>query len=195
MSKETLKHVPAVSDHGTKQMTDGAMLFASGAKHYFDKHVAPAARAAATKATKALQEQLAEAKSERESAAPVASTVARLAPKAALALSVLMFISLWLPVDKNRTYIADGSGDQYFILVLALVAAAIASVNLIKASASKALRLSTAIAALLTGIVAALSGFGTMAAAGASFGGFVMAFGALALIAAGAVLLSASHLK
>lgn len=202
MSSDTANHVPESPQthpedehgNGTHQMAAGAAQFASGAKQFIDARVVPAAKAAAHTVREKIDESTNSEALHSENKIH-ASRIQRYAPKALVAMPVLMFISLWLPVHKSHTFMSVKGSDGPYLLVIALIALVIGAAALYLKLAKKPVRIVAGVVALIAGLSGMVSGFGTMSLLGASFGGLVLAFSALALAIAGVAVMKSKRLK
>ena len=182
----------AAADPSMQQMTQGARQLADGAKGFFTQRVAPTAVGAARNVQKSIGEQAGQARGGAGWRAWI--------PAALPAFALLSILALFLPAatasasaygfsvsDSQSYFDEDAEGIGWWLLIfllIVLVFAVIAMVN-----RAKWARITAGVAGIVTGLFAAFSGFGIIAAAN-DFSGSGMGVSASASAGPGAVILA-----
>lgn len=163
---------------GTRQMTDGALRAASGAKNIFSTRLAPAAKQAAERTKSAFDAHSADA-------GGTLPLLTRYAPTALLVAAGLYVLGLFLPMHKGESYMTGPLDDGPIVLLMLAAVVALNIANHKLRVAKKGLRIASGVTAIIVGLLGVLGGFGNMPNLGVSLGALAIGFAGLGLIVAG----------
>lgn len=145
-------------EEAVQQMSQAAKQFASGAKQLYSDRVAPAARSAASSVRESVERQ----RQNPSSLDPgLLDKVFYVLPVAALLAILSLFLPLASAFGFSVNYFSDeanGEGAILLFLLLILIGAAVAAIVL----QVKWARVTAGVTGLITGLICAIDGFGTM---------------------------------
>ncbi|MDN6747834.1 MAG: hypothetical protein L0L93_12695 [Brevibacterium sp.] len=179
-------------DPSMQQMSQGARQLAGGAKDFLSQRVAPSAAGAARTVQNSFSEQTGQVRSGAGWRAWI--------PLALPVFALLSILALFLPaatasasgfgmsVSASQTYFdEDAGGLGWWLLIFALIVLASAVTAMVKRT--KGVRITAGVAGIVTGIFAAFSSFGIIAAVN-DFSGSGFGVSASASVGPGAVILA-----
>ena len=180
------------TDPSMQQMTHGARQIAEGAKGYFSQRVAPPAVGAARNVQKSISDQARQARGGAGWRAWI--------PAALPAFALLSIIALFLPaatasasafgfsVSNSQSYFdEDAGGLGWWLLIFLLIVLVVAVMAMV--NRAKWARITAGVTGIITGLFAAFSSFGIIAAVN-NFSGSGMGVSASASAGPGAVILA-----